>query len=40
MGLTDREVMPSMAKESIFFRGYLLSPANRSPRSYSTVLVR
>ena len=37
MGLVDRLVIPSMAKESIFFSGYLLSPANRSPRSYSTV---
>ena len=32
-----REVIPSMAKASIFFKGYLLSPAKRSPRSYSTV---
>ena len=29
--------MPSKAKAIIFFRGYLLSPAKRSPRSYSTV---
>lgn len=39
-GLMDREVTPSRAKAIIFFNGYLLSPANRSPRSYSTVSVR
>ena len=32
-GLTEKLVMPSMAKASIFLRGYLLSPAKRSLRS-------
>ena len=40
MGFVLREVTPSKAKESIFFNGYLLSPARRSPRSYSTVSER
>ena len=33
MGLLEKEVMPSMAKATIFFSGYLDSPATRSPRS-------
>ena len=32
-GLVLNEVIPSQAKESIFFNGYLDSPANRSLRS-------
>ena len=32
-GLTEKLVMPSMAKASIFLKGYLLSPAKRSLRS-------
>ena len=37
-GFMLKEVMPSIAKLSIFFNGYLLSPANLSPLSYSTVV--
>ena len=33
IGSIESDVMPSMAKEIIFFSGYLLSPANRSARS-------
>ena len=33
IGFALREVMPSTARLSIFFSGYLLSPATRSPRS-------
>ena len=32
-GWVLKEVIPSQAKESIFFNGYLDSPANRSLRS-------
>ena len=37
IGLTLRDVIPSQARASIFFNGYLLSPARRSLRSYSTI---
>lgn len=32
-GATEKEVMPSMLKLSIFVKGYLLSPASRALRS-------
>ena len=32
IGAADVEVIPSSAKLIIFFKGYLLSPAKRSPR--------
>ena len=32
-GFMLKEVIPSKAKDNIFFSGYLLSPANRSPLS-------
>ena len=38
IGFMLNEVIPSNANASIFFNGYLLSPANLSARSYSTVV--
>ena len=33
MGFVERDVMPSQAKDSIFFSGYLEVPAKRSFRA-------
>ena len=35
MGLLEKEVMPSMAKATIFLSGYLDSPATRARRARS-----
>ena len=37
IGFTESEVIPSTAKESIFFSGYLDSPATRSFLTYLTM---
>jgi hypothetical protein len=37
-GLYENDVMASMANTSIFFKGYLVSPAKRSSLTYSTAV--